>query len=149
MSKKVKIFISALAVALLLTVGATATVMANDEELAPPPEAGTGLLARVAEILEFDKDDLINAFKQARQEMLEAQQQNRKEALIRALDRAVEKGWITQEQDDEIINWWQQRPETLKPNLLRRAHIFQARRDRQMIAVPRGWCQPGPPKLAD
>jgi len=54
MSKKVKVLISALVVTVLLTVGATATVMAEgEEETTPPPEVSEkGLLDRVADILE-------------------------------------------------------------------------------------------------
>ena len=106
MSKKVKVLISAVVLALLLTVGATATVMAEgEEETTPPPEASAkGLLERVADILEIDKEDLINAFKQAQQEMCE-------EAFINRLNQAVEEGRITQEQADEIIEWWGQRPD--------------------------------------
>jgi len=56
MSKKLKVLISAVVVALLLTVGATATVMAQGEEeeqTTPTSEeaGGKGLLERVAEIL--------------------------------------------------------------------------------------------------
>ena len=107
MSKKVKVLISAVVLALLLTVGATATVMAEgeEEETTPPPEENAkGLLERVADILEIDEEELINAFKQAQQEMKE-------EAFIKALDRAVEEGLITQEQADAIIEWWGQRPD--------------------------------------
>ena len=107
MAKKVKVLISAVVLALLLTVGATATVMAEgeEEETTPPPEENAkGLLERVADILEIDEEELINAFKQAQQEMKE-------EAFIKALDRAVEEGLITQEQADAIIEWWGQRPD--------------------------------------
>ena len=107
MSKKVKVLISAVVLALLLTVGATATVMAEgeEEETTPPPEENAkGLLERVADILEIDKEDLIAAFKQAQQEM-------REEAFINRLNQAVEEGRITQEQADEIIEWWEQRPD--------------------------------------
>ena len=106
MSKKVKVLISALLVAVLLTIGVTATVMAEEEEeTTPPPEENTQrLLDRVAEILGIDEVDLIAAFKQAQQEMKE-------EAFINRLNQAVEEGYITQEQADEIIEWWQQRPD--------------------------------------
>jgi len=106
MSKKVKVLISVLLVALLLTVGATATVMAEgEEETAPPPEAGTnGLLERVAGILGIDEEDLSNAFGQARQEMCE-------DAFTSHINQAVEEGLITQEQADEILEWWLQRPD--------------------------------------
>ena len=106
MSKKVKVLISMLVAALLLTVGGVTMVMAEgEEETTPLPEAGEkGLLERVADILEIDKEDLIDAFKQAQQEMWD-------EALISRLNKAVEEERITREQADEIIKWWTQRPE--------------------------------------
>ena len=67
MSKKVKVLISVVAAVLLLTVGTTAVVMAQ-EEPAPEPRAN-GLLARVAGILDIPEEDLITAFNQARQEI--------------------------------------------------------------------------------
>ena len=164
MSKKVKVIISVLAVALLLTVGGTAMVMAQEEpeeEPTPPaPEAeARGLLARVAEILEIDEEDLINAFKQAHEEM-------REEAFIRALDKAVKEERITQEEADEIREWWEQRPideieewleqkpEVIKPNMIRRVLRFRAF---GFPALGRGHAWGGfrgrfwmrPPKLAD
>ena len=106
MSKKVKVFISALVVALLLTVGATATVMAEgEEETTPAPEADAeGLLERVADILGIDEEDLSNAFEQARQEMCE-------DVFTSHINQAVEEGLITQEQANEIIKWWELRPD--------------------------------------
>lgn len=119
MSKRVKILVSVVVVILLLTVGITATVMAHEE---PMPRAGAkGLLARVAGILDIPEEDLFNAFKQAQQEM-------RQEAFIRALDKAVEEGRITQEEADEIKEWWEQKPEVLDRSLLRRAFGFPALR---------------------
>ncbi len=132
MSKKIKILISALVMALLLTAGITATVAAQEPE-DPSPEAGVcGLMARVAEILEIDEEGLTAAFKQAREELKE-------EAFSRRLERAVEKGCITQEEAEEVEDWWGQKPETLGPKLWQRAHIFQARRGKGMTAVPGGW----------
>ena len=106
MSKKVKVLISALVIAVLLTMGGVTMVMAEgEEETTPPPEASeNALLARVADILGIDEEDLINAFEQAQQEMCE-------EAFINRLNQAVEEGLITREQADEIIEWWGQRPD--------------------------------------
>ena len=106
MSKKVKVLISVLVATLLLTVGATATVMAEGEaETTPLPEASeNALLARVADILGIDEEDLINAFEQARQEMCE-------DAFTSHINQAVEEGLITQDQADEILEWWLQRPD--------------------------------------
>ena len=120
MSQKAKVLISALLVAVLLTVGVTATVMAEgEEETTPPPEENAqGLLERVADILEIDEEDLINAFKQARQEMCE-------EAFIDRVNEAVAEGLITQEQAGETIEWWGQRPEAMGPDMFR--HTLRSR----------------------
>lgn len=133
MSKKLKVLISAVVVALLLTVGATVTVMAEgEEETTPSPEANAeGLLKRVADILEIDEEDLISAFKQAQQEMGE-------EAFTNRLNQAVAEGLITREQADEIIKWWEQRPddairewwgqkpEVIEPGMFEHALRFRA-----------------------
>jgi len=105
MSKKVKVLISVLVVALLLTVGATTVMAEGEEETTPPPEAGTnGLLERVADILGIDSEALIDAFEQARQEMCE-------DAFTSHINQAAEEGLITQDQADEILEWWLQRPD--------------------------------------
>jgi hypothetical protein len=122
MSKRVKVLVSILVAVVLLTVGGVAMVMAQ-EEPTPTPEAGArGLLARVAEILDILEEDLVNAFKQAQQEM-------RQEAFIKALDNAVEKGLVTQQEADEIKEWWEQKPEAIDRSLLQRAlrHYLGAR----------------------
>jgi len=122
-SKKLKVLISVLMVALLLAVGATTTVMAQEgeeEETVPVTETGEkGLWERVAEILGVEKEDLVDAFKQARQEMWE-------DTFISRLDEAVKKGYITQEQADEIIEWWEQRPEALSPGMFQHTLRFYA-----------------------
>ena len=134
MSKKLKVLISAMVVALLLTVGATVTVMAEGEaETTPPPEVSeNALLERVAAILGIDEEDLVNAFEQAQQEMKE-------EIFIKALDKAVEEGLITREQANEILEWWGQRPnDTLEawreqgPNTTGRGMLQRTLRSRAM-----------------
>ena len=133
MSKKVKVLISILVAALLLTMGGITMVMAEgEEETTPPPEASAkGLLERVADILEIDKEDLIDAFKQAQQEIGE-------EAFTNRLNQAVEEGLISQEQankiikwwelrpDDAIRDWWGQRPEVIEPGMFKHALRFRA-----------------------
>ena len=141
MSKRAKVIVSVVLAVVLLAVGITVPVMAQ-EEPTPPPEAGAkGLLARVAQILDIPEEDLANAFKQAHQEM-------REEAFIRALDKAVEKGRITQEGADEIKEWWEQRPETLSPSLFPRAFGFPALRS-HIWSGHRGWNWARPHRLAD
>ena len=131
MSKKVKVIVSVLVAVVLLTVGGAATVMAKDESTATDNETGRkGLQARVAEILGVSEEELVNAFDQARQEM-------REETFISYLDKAVEKGLITQDEADEIADWWLNRPETVGRPFLR-ARIFRAIRCRQQIAASDG-----------
>jgi len=155
-SKKRTVLVSVLMVALvpvlLLTVGGVATVMAD--EPTPPPEVeveanANGLLTRVAQILDIPEDDLIGAFKQARQEM-------RQETFIRFLDRALGNERITQEEYDAIIAWGEQRPAGLAspvpPAFGARAlggrHMWSAH-NRYMWGGHRGWGLTGTPELAD
>ena len=127
MSKKVKILISALLVAALLTIGATATVLAEgegegeDTTTVTEEKTEEGFLNRVAEILGIDETDLTAAFKQAQQEMKE-------ETFINRLNQAVEEGRITQEQADEIIEWWEQRPEAMMgPGMFKHTPTLRSR----------------------
>ena len=138
MSKKVKVLISVLVAVVLLTVGGAAVVMAQEEEPAPTPEPGTkmfmatanttGFLARVADILGITQEELVDAFREARQEM-------REEAFFNYLDKAVEEGLITEEEAGEIREWWEQKPDALDRSALR-AHISKAVRGQRMMAVP-------------
>ena len=157
MSKRMKVLVATLAAVFLLAVGGTAMVMAQDEE--PAPEAGAnGLLARVADILGVvTEEQLADAFEQARQEM-------RQETFLRFLEKAVEEERITQQEADEFLEWWEQRPETCD-RLLLRARICQAIGSRQMQQQgimsmsggpmwespkgPRGWHSTAPPWLAE
>ncbi|MBI2847680.1 MAG: hypothetical protein HYX83_00740 [Chloroflexi bacterium] len=62
------------------------------------------LLANVANILGISEETLKNAIEQAQHEV-----QN--EAFLKMLEKAVEKGIITQAEADQIKEWWQARPE--------------------------------------
>ena len=144
MSQKVKVLISVLVVAVLLTAGGVTMVMAEgEEETTPPPEASVkGLLERVADILEIDKEDLTDAFKQAQQEM-------REEAFINRLNQAVAEGRITREQADEIIKWWELKPEVIKPGMFEHNLRFRGMPRFHIQIGPRGWFCPRLPRLAD
>ena len=61
----------------------------------------------------------------------------REETFISHLDKAVEKGLITQDEADEIEDWWLSRPEAVGRPVLR-ARIFRAIRCRQQIAASDG-----------
>lgn len=107
MSKKVKVLIALVVAMLLLAMGGTATVMAQEEESIPAPRVGgEGVLARVANILDISQGELVSAFNQARQEM-------RQETFHRFLNKAVEQGRLTQDEADQITDWWEQRPEAV------------------------------------
>jgi len=110
MSKKMKVLVSVLVAVLLLTVGGTAIAMAQEEEEPAPPVESNGLLTRVAEILDIPEEDLIDAFGQARQEI-------REEAFYEALNKAVAEGIITEEEAEEIAEWWEQKPDALDQGL--------------------------------
>lgn len=73
------------------------------------------MLSRVVEILNNDgitinEQQLLDAFVQAREELA-------RENLSDRLDKLVEQGRLSQEQADEIKEWWSQRPECLGPGL--------------------------------
>ena len=168
MSKRMKVLVSVLVATLLLTIGATASVMAQGEPT-PTPEVSTkgrlatgvepqielskfsgyvgdnmtaGLLAKVAEKLGVTEEELANAFKQAQQEI-------RQEAFIRSLDNAVAKGRITQQEADEIKEWWEQKPEVVGSNLFLRPFGFPSLRGRHMWGSHGGWCWPRLPGPAE
>ena len=143
-SKRMKVLVSVLAAVVLLTAGGATAVMADGGSTPTSNTANTtGLLPRVAEILDIPQEDLVNAFKQAQQEM-------RQEASIRFLDKAVEKGRITEEEADEIKEWRAQRPEVMDSGLLHRSFGFKALGSRHMWSGHnRGWHGMRPPKLAE
>lgn len=136
MSKKMKVLVSVLVAVLVFTVGGTAMVLAQDEEEEPVPEvAANSLLARVAEILGVPEEDLTEAFKQARQELM---QERWEEAFNQLLDKAVAEGLLIPEEADEIREWWEEKPEALDPALLRRGFGFACPRDGQMPGLKQG-----------
>ena len=141
MSKKVKVLVSALVAILLLAVGGAAMVMAQ-EEPAPPPEAEEHpLLTKVAGILGIEPEVLVAAFEQAQQEM-------RQEAFNRSLDKAVEKGRITQEEAGAIGEWQAQKPEVLD-RMGPRALGFPGLRGGHKWGGNSGWCHPRLPAPSD
>jgi len=121
MSKKMKVLVSVLVAVLMLVGSGSAIAMAQEEEEPEPTVEANGLLAGVAEILGIPEEDLIDAFGQARQEMTE-------EVFLNALDKAVEEGLITQEEADEIKEWWEQKPDVLDRGLFGNASRFMGLR---------------------
>ncbi len=143
MSKRMKVLVSVLVAVVLLTVGGAAAVMADDGSTSSSNTTSTNsLLARVAEILDIPQEDLVNAFQQARQEMREG-------AFIRSLDRAVEKGRLTEPEANEIKGWWGERPEVLNLGLFRCTLGASGLRGRHMWGGHRGWGGPRLPEQGD
>ncbi len=143
MSKKVKIIIAVSLAALLLIVGVGIPVLADTTPTPTPPVAITkqaGVLDRVAQILNISRDTLVNAMKQAAQELkdqkptsddfynkvagilvtvtkdqlvnaLKQAAQETRDANINArLDKAVQNGIITQDEENQIKDWIAKRP---------------------------------------
>ena len=68
-----------------------------------------GLIARVANILGLEEQQVQDAFDQARQELRDEQFE---EMVGQRLDALVESGRITQEQADELREWYAERPDS-------------------------------------
>ncbi len=139
MSKKLKVLIAVLVAIITLTVSGTVAVLAQDNDESEPDEealigelneimprarlfagsAGSGeLLSRVADILGISEEELEDAFNRAREEMIT---ERGEQAFDELLDRAVAEGLITEEEAQQIREWWQQKPEALNQAMLRNA----------------------------
>ncbi len=155
MSRKMKTLVAVMVAVLVLTAGSAALVMAQEEEPPPTPETN-GLLSKVAEILGIPQEDLSNAFQQARQEL-------KQDAFQQFLNKAIEEGRINQEEADEYLEWWEQRPEAadillqrlIGPRALRGRRMQQqgimpmpGRQGGQQQLLPPGQAFQGPPPWA-
>lgn len=142
MSKKMKILIAVLVAILTLTVSGAMAVLAQDDdeteldeeelieelgEIAPRVRlfmasiASNELLSRVSDILGISEEELSDAFTQAKQEMMA---ERCEEAFYEFLEQAVEEGLITEEEAEEIEEWWEQKPEALNSALLQKAFFM-------------------------
>ena len=149
MSKKWKVLISVLVAVVLLTLGGATTVMADEEPAPAPQTEPNGLLARVAGILGVAHEDLVNAFRQARQEMREECQATgnctiRQENMNRFRERCEEKQPQFMEKRQQWMEKKPQMGERFRGNRTEnqrnmRFRISQAIPGRQMVAVPEGW----------
>ncbi len=109
-----KFIIVTATVATVLALGLSGVVFAdsNNGNGAKPEAARGAMLDRVCEIYEdntgvaLDSDELVEAFAQAGEEAMAEMQENRLQSL-------VDDGKITQEQADEIAEWWQSKPDGL------------------------------------
>ena len=110
-SKKFIITVVLVTVVLGGIIGGYAVAQADDESTLPP-EGGTSLLEKVAEIYEKNTGVAISA-DELKKAFTEAGQAIHDEAQQKFLDRLVEEGVINQEQADEYKAWLDARPDFL------------------------------------
>ncbi|MGA7678051.1 MAG: hypothetical protein WCA51_06730 [Dehalococcoidia bacterium] len=101
MKKIQKIVLATILVAVMLI--ASIPVIALAQEGKAPERQGT-LIARVAEILGIDQQELENALKQA-------QTESREETLNARLQELIAEGTLTQEQANELKAWMEAKPD--------------------------------------
>ncbi len=81
-------------------------------------------ISKVANILGLEEEQVADALKLARQEMFQEAQEQR-------LQKAIEDGLITEEEADQIKQWWQDCPEALQrlgpPGRLQMRNAWQNR----------------------
>ena len=101
MWRRKKVIIIALLAAVLLAGGISGAVLAADNGTDDQPKT---VMARVAEILDIDQQQLEEAFAQAKSEM-------RAEGLDRFLEEQVAEGNITEEEAAQYREWLQAKPD--------------------------------------
>jgi len=155
MSKKLKVLIAVLVAIITLTVSGTMAVLAQDDAEPEPEEAesaqeldeivpgaglfraaiGSGeLFSRVAGILGISEEELRDAIEEARQDIIA---ERGEKAFDQLLDKAVAEDLISEEEAQEIREWWQEKPEALDWALLQKA--FNIMRQRSGPMANSGW----------
>ena len=116
MSKKKKIILSISLTTAAIVGITTGVVFAQDETEGDiqPGAQHEALLNRVCEIYEGNTGVAIEpeALKDA---FIEAQSEMMAEAMENHLNKLVEEGVITQEEADQLIEWWEAKPDTQLP----------------------------------
>jgi hypothetical protein len=109
MRKRTKFLVVAIVALTALAVGLTTTVLAQDSsgDQSGDNSPQQTFTSKVANILGLPEEQVANAFNQACQEMQD-------EALEQRLQKAVESGQLTQDEANQIMEWWQNRPEALE-----------------------------------
>ena len=114
MRKRGFLIIGALAGLLALGV-ATTVVIAQESNDDDKNSFFDDFVERVAEILDEDEDTVRDAMETAREETKEAWKEKWEQAyrdkLEEKLDAAVEDGKITQDEADEYLDWYDDRPD--------------------------------------
>jgi hypothetical protein len=109
MKRYMKYGIIAIVAVVALSTGITAVVSAESPEAEVGSDTGPGqiFIGKLADILGLDEGEVADAIQQARQEMREEMQQQR-------LQKALEEGLITEEEAEQIQDWWDSRPEAMQ-----------------------------------
>lgn len=107
MKKYMKVGLVVLAAVTALSFGFTAIASAEGEDTEAVVEPGQIFVGKLADILGLDEGVVSDAVQQARQEMREEMQQQR-------LQNAIDEGLITEEEAQQIQDWWDSRPEALQ-----------------------------------
>ena len=100
MKRILKIILPAVLVAAMLVTVMPGTALAQDDQT---PERRGALVAKVAEILNIDRQELEDAFKQAQRELREENPEARLKELVAS-------GTLTQQQADGLKAWMESRP---------------------------------------
>jgi hypothetical protein len=130
-----KIVLATILVAVMLI--ASMPVIALAQEGATPERQGA-LIARVAEILGIDQQELENALKQA-------QTESREEALEARLQELIAEGTLTQEQANELKLWMEAKPDiTMVPPRQLKEALEQGIITQEQVDQLKAWMESKP-----
>lgn len=101
---KKKRFVIPLVAALAVTGVVAGSAFAQEEESEVPPPLEETFVERLAEKLGIEESDLEAAMDEVKSEMVD-------EAIARRLENAVDNGKLTQDEADDLLEWWQDRPD--------------------------------------
>ena len=103
---RMKVWLMAAATLAVLAVGVGGGAVLAQESESGDSSPVKSFVSRVAEILGLEEETVQDAFTQARREMMD-------DGVERKLDAAVESGKLTQEQADEIQEWYDSKPDSI------------------------------------
>ena len=108
MKNRKKLLIGVLVATMALTGVLVGTVSADTEGNG---NARAGLMARVAEILGIDQEDVEGAFTQANEDMRAERLEQMEAARTDRIQGLIDEGVLTQEQVDDMEEWLEARPD--------------------------------------
>ena len=114
MRKRVFLIVGVVAAALSVSIGAIAAM--GQESSSDTDDTTTTIqsfVSRFAENLELDEDTVQDAFDEARDDLKEDLKAAHRAAIEEKLEAAVEDGEITQDQMDEYLEWYDDKPDDL------------------------------------